>query len=134
MLALLSQNPAAYVRVIAEVDDVLGGRDPHAPDVDALPWTQAVVSEALRLYPPAYHIHRDAAQDDDISGIPVSPATPSEYRRIFFTAIPNSGRIQSDSIRNGSCPAARPPVRDMRISRSAAVAASAWARVWPSWS
>ena len=72
MLALLSQHPAAYERVIAEVDDVLGGRDPHAPDVDALPWTQAVVSEALRLYPPAYHIHRDAAQDDDISGIPVS--------------------------------------------------------------
>jgi cytochrome P450 len=71
-LALLSQNPAAYERVIAEVDDVLGGRDPEAPDVDALPWTQAVVSEVLRLYPPAYHVNRDATQDDDISGIPVS--------------------------------------------------------------
>ena len=71
-LALLSQNPAAYERVIAEVDDVLGGRDRQAPDVDALPWTQAVVSEALRLYPPAYHVNRDAVQDDDISGIPVS--------------------------------------------------------------
>lgn len=71
-LALLSKNPAAYERVIAEVDDVLGGRDPQAPDVDALPWTQAVVSEALRLYPPACYVVRDAAQDDDISGIPVS--------------------------------------------------------------
>jgi cytochrome P450 len=71
-LALLSQNPAAYERVIAEVDDVLGGRDPQAPDVDALPWTQAVVSEALRLYPPAVYVVRDAVQDDDISGVPVS--------------------------------------------------------------
>lgn len=71
-LALLSQNPDAYERVIAEVDEVLGGRDPQAPDVDALPWTQAVVSEALRLYPPGYHVNRDAVQDDDISGIPVS--------------------------------------------------------------
>lgn len=72
MLALLSQNPAAYERVIDEVDDALGGRDPLASDLDALPWTQAVVSEVLRLYPPAYHVNRDAAQDDDISGISVS--------------------------------------------------------------
>jgi cytochrome P450 len=71
-LALLSHNPAAYERVIVEVDDVLGGRDPQAPDVNALPWTQAVVSEALRLYPPACYVIRDAAQDDDISGVPVS--------------------------------------------------------------
>ena len=71
-LALLSQNPVAYERVIAEVDDVLGGRDPEASDGDALPWTQAVVSEVLRLYPPAYHVNRDAMQDDDISGIPVT--------------------------------------------------------------
>ena len=71
-LALLSQNPAAYERVIAEVDDVLGGRHPRAPDVDVLPWTQAVVAEALRLYPPACYVVRDAAEDDDVSGIPVS--------------------------------------------------------------
>ncbi len=71
-LALLSQNPAAHERVVAEVDEVLGGRDPQASDVDALPWTQAVLSEVLRLYPPAYHVNRDAVQDDDISGIRVS--------------------------------------------------------------
>jgi cytochrome P450 len=71
-LALLSQHPAAYERMVAEVEEVLGGRDPQAPDVDALPWTRAVVSEALRLYPPAYHVNRDALQDDDISGVPVS--------------------------------------------------------------
>jgi len=70
-LALLSLNPAAYERMIAEVDDVLGGRDPQATDVDALPWTQAVINEALRLYPPGCYIIRDAAQDDNISGVPV---------------------------------------------------------------
>ncbi|WP_135453047.1 cytochrome P450 [Mycobacterium sp. DL99] len=72
MLPLLSQIPAAYERLIAEVDDVLRGRDPAAADVEVLPWTQAVVSEALRLYPPACYINRDAAQDDDLLGIPVS--------------------------------------------------------------
>jgi cytochrome P450 len=30
------------------------------------------VSETMRLYPPVWHIERDAVQDDDISGIPVS--------------------------------------------------------------
>lgn len=71
-LALLARNPAGYDRLVAEVDDVLGGRDTKAPDVDALPWTRAVVSEALRLYPPVWHVERDAVQDDVIAGIPVS--------------------------------------------------------------
>jgi cytochrome P450 len=71
-LTLLSRYPAAHERLIAEVDDVLGGRDPQASDMDALPWTQAVVSETMRLYPPVWHVERDAVQDDDISGIPVS--------------------------------------------------------------
>ena len=71
-LTLLSRYPAAYERLVAEVDEVLGGRDPQGSDVDLLPWTQAVVSEALRLYPPVWHVERDAVQDDDISGVPVS--------------------------------------------------------------
>jgi cytochrome P450 len=71
-LTLLSRYPAAHERLVAEVDHVLGGRDPLAADVDALPWAQSVVSETMRLYPPVWHIERDAAQDDDISGVPVS--------------------------------------------------------------
>ncbi len=71
-LTLLSRYPTVYERLVTEVDDVLGGRDPQAPDVDALPWAQAVVSETMRLYPPAWHIEREAVQDDDIVGIPVS--------------------------------------------------------------
>lgn len=70
-LALLSWNPAAYERLLAEVDEVLGGRVPQASDVDALPWTQAVVSEALRLYPPVCYLIREAAHDDDVLGVPV---------------------------------------------------------------
>ena len=69
-LTLLSRYPAARERLVAEVDDVLGGRDPQAADVDALPWAQAVVSETMRLYPPVWHIERDAVQGDDIVGVP----------------------------------------------------------------
>lgn len=70
-LALLSAYPAARERLQEEVEAVLGDRDPEAADVARLPWVRAVVSEALRLYPPAWTIERDTLADDDIAGTPV---------------------------------------------------------------
>ena len=70
-LALLSAYPAARERLEEELEAVLGGRHPAAEDVPRLPWTRAVVAEALRLYPPAWTIERDALADDDVAGIPV---------------------------------------------------------------
>ena len=70
-LALLSAYPAARQRLEEELDTVLGGRDPDAGDVAALPWAQAVVAETLRLYPPAWTIERDALADDVVAGTPV---------------------------------------------------------------
>ncbi|HKN61981.1 MAG TPA: cytochrome P450, partial [Candidatus Acidoferrales bacterium] len=51
---LLSQNPAAETRLHEELRDVLGGRPPEVADLARLPYLHAVVSEVLRLYPPAY--------------------------------------------------------------------------------
>jgi cytochrome P450 len=70
-LALLSAYPSARQRLEAEVDSVLGDRDPEAGDADKLPWTRAVVSEALRLYPPAWTIERNALADDEVAGTAV---------------------------------------------------------------
>lgn len=70
-LALLSAYPAARQRLEEEVDAVLGDRDPHAEDASRLPWTSAVISEAMRLYPPAWTIERDAVADDTVAGTPV---------------------------------------------------------------
>lgn len=71
-LTLLSRYPAARERLAAEVDEVLGDRDPQPTDVDGLQWTQAVINETMRLYPPAWTVERDAAEDDDIAGIRVA--------------------------------------------------------------
>lgn len=68
---LLSQFPAARERLHAEVDEVLAGRDPEATDIDKLIWTNAVIKEAMRLYPPAWTIERDAVTDDEINGVPI---------------------------------------------------------------
>jgi cytochrome P450 len=69
---LLSRYPVARDRLAAEVEEVLGGRDAQAGDVDSLSWTQAVVSETMRLYPPAWTIERDAVVADNIAGVEVA--------------------------------------------------------------
>jgi len=68
-LALLSAYPSARQQLEAEVDSVLGDRDPDAGDADKLPWTRAVVAEAMRLYPPAWTIERNALADDEVCGV-----------------------------------------------------------------
>jgi len=70
-LALLSAYPAARARLEEEVDTVLAGREPAAADLPSLPWTGAVISEAMRLYPPAWTIERDAVTADDVAGVRV---------------------------------------------------------------
>ena len=47
---------------------MLGGRAPTLADVAALPYTRAVLDEALRLYPPAWVISRRAVADDVLLG------------------------------------------------------------------
>jgi cytochrome P450 len=68
-LALLSAYPDARCRLTGELDTVLGDRDPEADDAAQLPWTRAVVAEALRLYPPAWTIERDAVRGNDAAGV-----------------------------------------------------------------
>jgi len=68
MWYLLSQNPAARDQLLAEVDDVLGGATPTADDAERLPWTSACFQEAMRLFPPVWHVQRQAINDDVIGG------------------------------------------------------------------
>ncbi len=70
-LALLSAYPSARQQLEAELDAVLGDRAPEAGDADKLPWTRAVVAEAMRLYPPAWTIERNALADDEVAGVRV---------------------------------------------------------------
>ena len=58
----MSENPQAEARLHEELDGVLGGRPPEAADFARLPYLQAVLSEILRLYPPAYIMAREVIE------------------------------------------------------------------------
>ncbi|MGH2529219.1 MAG: cytochrome P450 [Actinomycetota bacterium] len=65
---LLSQHPEAERKLHAELDDVLGGRAPAAPDVPRLRYTEMVISESMRVLPPAWAIGRRALADHEVGG------------------------------------------------------------------
>ncbi|KAG1680799.1 hypothetical protein FOA52_008132 [Chlamydomonas sp. UWO 241] len=64
--ALLAHHPRAQDAVAAELESVLQGRTPTAADARSLPYTEAVVLEALRLYAPAYMVGRCASCDTTV--------------------------------------------------------------------
>jgi cytochrome P450 len=69
---LLGRHPEAAVRLRAELDEVVGDRLPTAGDVGLLPWTAAVVSESLRLRPPAWAIGRSVIQEHRADGVRIA--------------------------------------------------------------
>jgi cytochrome P450 len=65
---LLGRHPEVEARLHEEIDRVLAGRAPTAADVDELPYTRAVLSETMRLYPPAWIVTRQAKHDVEVAG------------------------------------------------------------------
>jgi cytochrome P450 len=70
---LLSQTRAVERRLHEEIDRVLSGRLPTRADVDRLPYTMRVVTESMRLYPPAWLVGRRAVAEYAIAGYDVPP-------------------------------------------------------------
>lgn len=70
---LLGQHPEALARLHAEVDAVVGARLPTVEDLPRLPWTVQVIEEAMRLYPPAHAVGRQATREVRIGPATVAP-------------------------------------------------------------
>ncbi len=81
---LLAQHPEVEARFHAELHDVLGGRAPVADDFASLRYTEALLLEAMRLYPPAWGIERRALRDQEIGGY-VIPAGAAVLMPTFVT-------------------------------------------------
>lgn len=60
----LSQQPELYAKVRAEIDEVLGGRDPKYEDMKDLKVLRLCIAETLRMYPEPPLLIRRAIVDD----------------------------------------------------------------------
>lgn len=69
---LLAQHPEVDARLAEELRTVLGSRPPTAADLPQLPYTERVVTESMRLYPPAYAMGRMAAVPTEVAGHPLA--------------------------------------------------------------
>ena len=65
---LLSQNPEVESKLHEEIDEVLAGRLPGFEDVARMKYTEMVLAESMRLYPPAWATGRMALNDFEIGG------------------------------------------------------------------
>jgi cytochrome P450 len=70
---LLSQNPDVEARLHAEIDAVLGDRLATFEDVPNLKYTEMVMTEAMRLYPPVWVMGRRSISGIKIGGYYIPP-------------------------------------------------------------
>lgn len=70
---LLSQSPDVEATLHAEIDRVLGDRLPTLADITQLPYVECVVTESMRLFPPAWIIGRRAISEYAVGDFLVPP-------------------------------------------------------------
>lgn len=71
---LLARHPEVEARVLREVDAVLQSRPATYADLPRLPYTEMVVKEALRLYPPIWALFgREAVAEVELGGFVLPP-------------------------------------------------------------
>jgi len=110
---LLAQNPQIEAKLVEELRLVLGNRAPAPEDLPRLSYTEMVVKEAMRLYPPAWGVGRRAIADCEIGGYRV-PAGSNVFILQWITQrdprfFPDPERFdperwREDPVRSGKIP------------------------------
>ncbi|MBD2594887.1 cytochrome P450 [Nostoc spongiaeforme FACHB-130] len=72
---LLAQNPEVREKLQSELDQVLQGKLPTLEDLGKLVYTQQVIKESMRLYPPVSLMGREAAVDTQIGDYEIPQGT-----------------------------------------------------------
>ncbi len=68
---LLSQNPDAEAKFHRELDEVLGGKPLTPEDYPRLKYTEAILAESMRLFPPAWTVGRLATEAHEFNNFKV---------------------------------------------------------------
>ncbi len=72
---LLSQHPEVEAKLWAELETVLKGRPPTVADLPQLQYTEMLVTESMRLYPPFWVLGRETINNCEIGGYLVPAGT-----------------------------------------------------------
>jgi cytochrome P450 len=110
---LLAQHPDVEAQLVQELQTVLNGRMPSSDDLGRLIYTEMVVKEAMRLYPPVWAIGRRSIAECELAGYHVPAGTNififqwlTQRDRRFFTDPErfDPERWRADPVRAGAVP------------------------------
>jgi len=72
---LLSRHPEALKKVLEELDQAMGGKNPTPESVEKLPWLEGAIKEGMRLFPAGTWTGRLAMQDFVLDSHPLPKGT-----------------------------------------------------------
>ena len=81
---MLADHPDVEQRMYEEIDRVTEGRLPAFQDIPKLVYTRQVLSEVLRLYPPAWLLTREAIEDVTIGGYEIPKGATIDFSPYFL--------------------------------------------------
>jgi len=74
-ILLLSQHPEALKKVLDELGQAMGGKDPTPESVEKLPYLEGAIKEGMRLFPAGTWTGRLAMRDFELEGHPLPKGT-----------------------------------------------------------
>src|SRR5690606_14411008 len=89
---LLGTHPEAEARLHAEIDAAEEIAVPTLQAMEALPWANMVIREAMRLYPPVWLVSRRTIEADQLGGFTVPAGTDVFFSPYFVHRHPEFWR------------------------------------------
>ncbi len=84
----LSLYPNTAEKVYAEINDIVGSREPTYEDIQQLKYTRAFLQETLRLQPPLGTVFRTAVKDDVIGSNKIKSGDIIVISSLFMHRLP----------------------------------------------
>ena len=78
-LYLLARHPDVLTKLREELDGLLQGKIPNAEDLQQLTYTRAILSESMRLRPPASFLLRKVNKDTEVDGYFLKAGRPAIF-------------------------------------------------------
>ncbi len=72
---LLASHPDVEEKLLSELREVLNGRSPTLADIPMLKYTEQVLLESMRLFPPIYALGRETVETVELGGYEIPPQT-----------------------------------------------------------